>query len=432
MVLPFISDLQLFLAVLAVVLAITLWLGVAAGLHARRRRRVPLRIHVAGSRGKTATVRLIAAALRADGRRVLAKTTGTDPLLILPDGSERPWPRWAPPSISEQVRFFSEAARQGAEAVVLESMAIEPEYLWASEEYLVQATHCVITNVRPDHVEVVGRDPLAAAHAMSLVIPRRGTLFLADEAAVPPILERAARLGCPVERVGAAAAAAPAVPGAEPQASPASGVPRVAGPEPGPGPVPMAAPEPGPVPEHEAAPEPGHAAQNRAIALAVLRAAGVAPEVAARGFARAGADPGSFFLTRGEAGGHPFTFASAFACNDPLSLEQLWTENPSDVPPLVLFNLRDDRPERTRAFLVLLARLVPSERLFLTGPLPARWVRAAGLRPERLRRLRTRDPRKALAQLAQAAQGAPIWGVGNYSHLGRELVALLRREGAPC
>ncbi|MCC6720119.1 MAG: poly-gamma-glutamate synthase PgsB [Acetobacteraceae bacterium] len=382
MVLPFISDLQLFQAVLAAAVAITLWLWLAAALHARRVRRVPLRIHVAGSRGKTSTARLIGAALRADGRQVLVKTTGTDPLLILPDGSERPWPRWAPPSISEQVRFFREAARQGAKAVVLESMAIEPEYLWASEEYLVQATHTVITNVRPDHVEVVGRDPLAAAHAMSLVIPRRGTLFLAAEAAVPPILERAARLGCRVETIVASDSA--------------------------------------------------HEVQNQAMALAVARSVGVDEAVARAGFASAGQDAGSFFLARGQAGGQAFTFASAFACNDPQSLEQLWRENPAPQVPLVLFNLRDDRPERTRAFLALLARLVPAQRLVLTGHVPGRWLRAVGLDPAGPRRLRTRDPGRALAQLAQAAQGAPIWGVGNYSHLGRELVALLRREGAPC
>ena len=37
--------------------------------------------------------RAFAAALRAGGIRTLAKTTGTEPRLILEDGSERPWPR---------------------------------------------------------------------------------------------------------------------------------------------------------------------------------------------------------------------------------------------------------------------------------------------------------------------------------------------------
>ena len=166
MTLPFISDLRLFLALLVCAGGIVAWLWLAAFAHTRCRRAVPLRVHVAGSRGKTTVARLIGAALRADGRRVLVKTTGTDPVLILPDGSERDWPRWGPPSISEQTRFFREARRLKVEAVVLESMAIEPEYLWASENYLVRATHTVITNARPDHAEVVGKHPLAAAHAM--------------------------------------------------------------------------------------------------------------------------------------------------------------------------------------------------------------------------------------------------------------------------
>ena len=46
-------------------------------------------IHVAGTRGKSTTVRLIAAGLRAGGHRVVAKVTGTQPRIILPDGSER-------------------------------------------------------------------------------------------------------------------------------------------------------------------------------------------------------------------------------------------------------------------------------------------------------------------------------------------------------
>ena len=68
---------------------LTMWFG--ALRHRARLRAVPLRIHVAGTRGKSTTTRLIAAGLRAGGRRVLAKTTGSEPRLILPDGSETTW-----------------------------------------------------------------------------------------------------------------------------------------------------------------------------------------------------------------------------------------------------------------------------------------------------------------------------------------------------
>ena len=85
--------------------------GVAASPHSPRR--IPVRIHVAGTRGKSTTTRLIAAGLRAGGRRVLAKTTGSEPRLILPDGREEDWPRRGPASIREQVRLPRARAQLG-------------------------------------------------------------------------------------------------------------------------------------------------------------------------------------------------------------------------------------------------------------------------------------------------------------------------------
>ena len=64
-----------------------LWMALAAWQHRRNVRAVALRIHVAGTRGKSTTTRLIAAGLRAGGRQVVAKTTGSEPRLILSDGS---------------------------------------------------------------------------------------------------------------------------------------------------------------------------------------------------------------------------------------------------------------------------------------------------------------------------------------------------------
>ena len=42
----------------------------------QRLRKIPLRISVTGTRGKSAVVRMLASVLREDGRRVVAKTTG--------------------------------------------------------------------------------------------------------------------------------------------------------------------------------------------------------------------------------------------------------------------------------------------------------------------------------------------------------------------
>ena len=63
------SMLPLLSAILAL-LAVVAWMAAIARVHNRRLSAVPLRIHIAGTRGKTATVRLVGAGLRAAGRRV--------------------------------------------------------------------------------------------------------------------------------------------------------------------------------------------------------------------------------------------------------------------------------------------------------------------------------------------------------------------------
>ena len=69
-------------------LIIFLYLAAEKILHEKRLKRIPIRIHVNGTRGKSTVTRLIAASLRRVGIRTLAKTTGTIPRLILPDGKE--------------------------------------------------------------------------------------------------------------------------------------------------------------------------------------------------------------------------------------------------------------------------------------------------------------------------------------------------------
>lgn len=388
MILPFISDMQLFSSLLVAGLLIVTWFGISAILHARRRDAVAVRIHVAGSRGKTTVTRLLGAALREAGFKTLTKTTGTDPLLLLPDGREQSWPRWAPPSISEQIRFFRRAGKEQAQAVVLESMAIEPEYLWASERYLVHATHTVITNARPDHAEVVGNEPLAAAHALSLVLPRNGKLVVADEAADGPISARMLAAADGKARMQVVATAG----------------------------------------KH-------HDIVNRELALAVTRDLGIADDVAIAGFDKAGEDPGAFFVKSGVIEGRPFRFANAFSCNDPLSLAQLWEENAGPERQVILFNPRADRPERTRAFLSALPGLKPPvQQVYVAGFVPARWVRQAGLPTDTVRKLPTRDPAKAIAFLADiAGPEGLIWGTGNYSRFGKGIIKLLNQlEERPC
>src|SRR5262245_6822065 len=186
-----ISDARLFGLALLVLAGCILWQGIAAWRHRRALHHIPVRIHVAGTRGKSTTTRLIAAALCAGGRRVLAKTTGSEPRLIQPDGREDIWPRRGPATIREQMGFVRRAARLGADTIVLECMAIRPEFVFASERHLIEATTTVITNACADHLEDIGESTEASTQALAWSICANGQLVISTEAASPALLARA-------------------------------------------------------------------------------------------------------------------------------------------------------------------------------------------------------------------------------------------------
>ena len=150
-------------------------------IHQRRLKQIPIRIHVNGTRGKSTTTRLIAGILRHAGYRVIAKTTGTAARLILEDGTEVPIQRKRTPSIAEQIKIVAEAARRGADVLVIECMAINPEMQWVSEQRILQSTIGVITNVREDHLDEMGATRKDVASVLALAIPKQARLVVGEE-----------------------------------------------------------------------------------------------------------------------------------------------------------------------------------------------------------------------------------------------------------
>jgi poly-gamma-glutamate synthase PgsB/CapB len=373
-----VPDGRLFALAFTALACCIVWLGAVAWRHRRNLRAIPVRIHVAGTRGKSTTTRLIAAGLRAGGFRVVAKTTGTEPRLIRPDGSEAAWPRRGPPSVREQTRFFAEAVRLRADAAVVECMAIRPEMVFASEHHLIRATTAVVTNARADHLEEIGEHPEAAADAVRWAIPVDGKLFVADEAATPALRSSAQMCGTDIIVVDTAGL--------------------------------------------------GTLAADRALALAVCAAHGVPVAIAGPAMDSATTDPGGFFARDLAIGGKTVRFANAFACNDVASLALLWPAANGTGRPVVLLNARRDRPLRTRRFLEFLAAREPAPIVFVAGdPLALLLARHAGFKRRAVRRLHSRTAEAVLAELAAAASaGAVIWGVGNYRGIGARLIAQLQ------
>jgi poly-gamma-glutamate synthase PgsB/CapB len=281
--------------------------------HRRRLARIPTRIHVGGTRGKSSVTRLVAAALRHAGIVTAAKTTGTLARMILPDGREVPVFRPRGPNIIEQLRIVSAAERLGAEALVVECMALEPELHWTSESKLVRATHAVITNVRADHLEVMGPTEADVARALAGIVPVGGVLVTAERRHRAILAAAAADRGSRLVTV-----------------------------------------------EDEDLARVGdddltrfvhlEHRDNVAVALKLCAELGVAHDAALAGMWLAAPDPGALVESEIEFFGRRIVFLNGFAANDPLSTETVWRLGRARHPGariIAVFNLRADRPHRT-------------------------------------------------------------------------------------
>lgn len=164
-----------------------LW-GWTQAAHRRLARRVPLRVLVGGSRGKTTAARLITAALRARGQRVCARTTGRHPEETL-DGAPlaapidwRPFPRLGEPSVDEISRWLAAVARRLApDAAVMENPGVAPEAIWAVGRHLFPPTLVVITDAVPDHLDTWPLDPVDIARLHLRAVPRGVPVLTTDE-----------------------------------------------------------------------------------------------------------------------------------------------------------------------------------------------------------------------------------------------------------
>ena len=142
------------------------------------RRRFKLVIHVNGTRGKSTVTRMIHALLREAGYAAWGKVTGTEPRLLLEDGTERLIRRLGPANVREQRNMLLKAATAGVDALVFECNAVRPELQMASARYL-DADILVITNARLDHRLEQGT-AADAALAFAATIPPGGTVVSSD------------------------------------------------------------------------------------------------------------------------------------------------------------------------------------------------------------------------------------------------------------
>jgi poly-gamma-glutamate synthase PgsB/CapB len=363
---------------------------------ARLRAKIPLRVCVTGTRGKSTVTRLIASVLRESGRRVLAKTTGSKPVLILPDGSEREFPRSGRPSVLEQKKVLAAAARLGADALVAEMMSIRPEYLAAEGRRIFQPGILVLTNVRPDHLEEMGSGKAAIAESLAAAIGAGGVV-LAPEEENDPVFEKTARAR------GAVLRFVPSEPldfdGALPGRAPFA------------------------------------FAEDIRLAFAVAEVLGIEREVVRRGVSKAHPDFGSLavYSAASPLSGATWRLVNLFSANEPESSSRGLAFLESRFPEfrgrrIALLALREDRGGRTKQWLeaVRAGFFARFSRLVFIGDQARAAARAVRRKAPGLdvSAIESRRPDEIMRRVWGFESGdAQVVGMGNIVGVGGALVA---------
>ena len=320
------------LVLLGTVVLILLIIGyVEASNHHRVIATIPLRIHVNGTRGKSSVTRLIAAGLRAGGLRTFAKTTGTAPRIIDADGNDRLIHRLRSASIGEQIKLMRYFAKEKPDVVVMECMAVQPEYQWISEQKMIKSHIGVITNARPDHLEEMGPTLDDVKKSLSNSVPYNGKVVLGEAAminTIAPVAEyRKSELRIADEQKIS-----------EKDLADFSYL------------------------EHH---------QNVAVALDVCSAAGVKEDIALAGMKKVKPDLGALVVSKLDFGNGSILFINSMAANDPVSTLKIWNfvkrRYPLEGYTCIYLNCREDRRSRTRQLLQLIYEDIKPDQSIVRG-----------------------------------------------------------------
>ncbi len=291
--------------------------------------KIPIRIHVNGSRGKSSVTRLIGAAMRKTSMVVVTKTTGTAPRFILPDGCELSIFRAGKPNIIEQLRVVARARKEGAHVLVAECMAVTPEYIATLEDKIICSTLGVITNIREDHLDVMGPTLYDVAVNIAKSLPTRGKAFTAEKKWFNVLESEAKKKGTELVSVEGGAVSDLEMDGFSYM-------------------------------EHK---------ENVAVALAVANSLGVAREKALAGMYSAQPDPGVLRETAVRMEKGTLHFFNALAANDPDSTLLIWNMACArrKGKRIAVLILRSDRIQRTEGFGRLVGSALNADLYIVAG-----------------------------------------------------------------
>ena len=317
--------------ILVILVLFVLLLGlIEFKLHSKSLTRIPIRIHVNGSRGKSSVVRLIASGLREGGLKTVAKTTGTSPRIIDENGTDKYIHRLRSASIGEQISLIRRFSKINPDALVIECMAVNPQYQWISEHKIVKSTIGVMTNVRPDHLDEMGISINQITKSMGNTIPFNGIMITSEDKQIS-ILEKISK-----ER-NSKFHSSNTISVSNEEISSFKYL------------------------EHK---------ENISLAIKVCELCGIEKAIALKGMSNCIPDPGALTIWKIRYKNTGFEFINAFAANDPASTLKTWNminERLKREKFSIFLNTRLDRQYRTIQLINLIFDKLKPQVLVLRG-----------------------------------------------------------------
>jgi gamma-polyglutamate synthase len=377
-----------FTVLLIVFIVVSIYGLIEFALHQKRLFSIPIRIHVNGTRGKSSVTRLIGAALREGGIKTITKVTGTYPRLILENGCEVAIYRKADANIIEQLSIIKFVAKRKAQAIVMECMAIQPQYQWITETKMLHSTLGVITNVRLDHIDVMGYTLLEIAEALGNTIPKNQYLFTSEKILFNKLKEISEKRNSSFHLADENGVTEEEMKGF------------------------------GYI-EHK---------ENVSLALMVSTHLGIDKKVALRGMYKAVPDAGALRQSILNVFRKKISFYNAFAANDPQSTLMIWKKIKEETGlrgvKIILLNTRQDRLDRAKQLTSMIGTELNNEYDYLiligqSAEVVEELAVSGGIKRNKIVNLGWTEPEAVFeAILAYTAEQSTVVAIGNMGGMG--------------
>ena len=307
-------------------------------------------------------------------------------------GKDRIIHRLRLPSIGEQVRLLKYFASEKPDAVVMECMAVQPQYQWIAEHQMVKSQIGVITNVRPDHLEEMGPTEEDVALSLCNTIPVDGVLITGEDQKTDLMRDIAGKNDSRFIHSNESTITKEEL-------------------------------EKFTYMEHPS---------NVAVALDACKEAGVERKTALAGMHKVKPDLGALIAWNLDLNGKNIQFINGMAANDPVSTLQIWKfimdRYPAEGGTCIFFNSREDRPSRTRQMIELTFLEIKPDYFMVRGDKVLTSIERQKHHSEntRVNVIGLDDPiEKIIEKMAEMPNNTLVYAIGNQVGVGQDILELI-------